>query len=167
MFALMDLGLALTYVVAAIFAASCGLYPAFAIAFLLSYYLVCSLSFHQIINLMKVDVSGYNSANKRTIFLHLYLILVFSIVYFNIKENIFSLNNYMDAVYFSAAMWTTLGFEQITPQSYMRLIDVSQAFSGLIHFAIFISMYWFYAQSAMEGASRRSLTNTEPPLRLK
>ncbi len=167
MFALMDLGLALTYVVAAIFAALCGLHPAFAIAFLISYYLVCSLNFHQIINLMKVDVSGYNSAIKRTISLHLYSILVFSIVYFNLKENISNLNNYMDAVYFSSSMWTTLGFEQITPQSYMRLIAVSQAFSGLVHFAIFISMYWFYAQSAMEGASRRSFTNTEPPIRLK
>lgn len=166
-FAILELLLIVLYILCAICAALSFAHPAVILLVLALYAGACNVSFHQNINLMKIDVSGYNSALSRTIFLHIFSIVSFTLLYYNNRERLEGLDHFVDAFYFSAAMWTTLGFEDIKPRSYMRLVSVFQAFSGLIHFAMFISMYWFYAQSAMEGASRRSNTNTEPPIRIR
>lgn len=166
-FAILELLLVLLYILCGISAALSFAHPAIILVFVALYAGVCNVSYHQNINLMKIDVSGYNSALSRTIFLHIFSVIAFALVYYHNKGRLDGIEQIVDALYFSSAMWTTLGFEDIKPRAYMRLVSVFQAFSGLIHFAMFISMYWFYAQSAMEGASRRSGTNTEPPIRIK
>ena len=167
MFAILEVLSALLFILASSAALASLKYEFMGLISLPFYFMLASLNFHQLINFMKVDVSGYYIALNRLIFFHMFSVLYFSVLLYGVRSNIVGFKSPPDALYLSISMWTTLGFETITPTSIARIYTSIEAIFGLLSIAIFTAMYWFYAQSAMEGASRRKDSEVQAPIHLQ
>jgi len=98
---------------------------------------------------------GYGERPMRVIGSSLLLILTCSLLYFllgvsqgggylglelnaNFENNLF---NWLDCVYYSVVTFTTLGYGDISPVGYTKIIAASEAFAGAFMMALFIVVF--------------------------
>jgi Ion channel len=133
---------------------------------ILCYLVAASLNFHQLINWIKIHPGIYRVIAYRFLFFHGYSIVLFATVYFLHSTNIENSHTFLDALYFSVATWTTLGYANTAPIGFIKLVVSVEAISGIVSFAILAALVWFALQRAFEQKIGIEQAGHRPKIRL-
>ena len=96
-------------------------------------------------------VLNWSSNLYGSVFMRIFFFQVFSILTYAISYNVSvaignEFESYLDALYFSATTWTTLGYGDISPIGNVRLLTSIQALTGLLTLPVFASVIWLYCE---------------------
>ncbi|MCH8535317.1 MAG: potassium channel family protein [Flavobacteriaceae bacterium] len=90
---------------------------------------------------------GYGEQPYRIIFISIFIIIIFSVIYF-CNSNYIMVNvgidkslTIWDSLYFSTTTFTTLGFGDLSPAGNLRILTSIQAFLGLLNMGFLIAGY--------------------------
>jgi hypothetical protein len=87
---------------------------------------------------------GYGRKPQQIIYFSIGLIFLCSIVYYfypNLINPICESKTFLDSLYFSTSVFTTMGFGDFTPISWLRFIALLESFLGLISLGFLIAGY--------------------------
>ena len=100
-------------------------------------------------------VSGYGESPRRVVFFSGFLVLCCSLIYFftgvqdsgrliQYRPEVGSgqnFKNWLDCIYFSVVTFTTLGYGDLTPQGWSRIVAAVEAFIGSFSLALFVVLF--------------------------
>ena len=100
-------------------------------------------------------VSGYGESPRRVVFFSGFLVFCCSLIYFytgiqdsgrliqyipeaDLGQNV---RNWLDCIYFSVVTFTTLGYGDLTPLGWSRIVAALEAFTGSFSLALFVVLF--------------------------
>ena len=101
------------------------------------------------------QVSGYGESPRRVVFFSGFLVFCCSLIYFytgiqdsgrlvqyapmaGLEQNF---RNWLDCIYFSVVTFTTLGYGDLTPLGWSRIVAALEAFTGSFSLALFVVLF--------------------------
>lgn len=93
----------------------------------------------------------------RIFFFQIFAILTYALSYYMSGDFGDKFSSYLDAVYFSATTWTTLGYGDISPLGNIKLLTSIEALTGLTTLPVFASVVWLYCERRLWKVSQDEL----------
>lgn len=84
----------------------------------------------------------YGSRPQNVVYISLFTIFICGVIYYFFPQNIKPLDenkSFLDSIYFSVVTFTTLGYGDLSPIGWIRIISLLEAFSGALNMGFLIA----------------------------